>query len=114
MQVGALLIGYHAPDAPGLKFAGRVGTGFNRETHRFLVPLLEKYRQTGNPFTEKAGHRNVRFTVPKLVAEVAFRRWPEGGNVQQASFEGIRSDLSARDVTRARKGSSDESREENR
>ena len=35
-----------------------------------------------------------------LVAEVEYRRWPEGGLMQQASFKGFRTDKDARDVVK--------------
>jgi bifunctional non-homologous end joining protein LigD len=97
-EIGALLLGYYTPESLGLQLAGRVGTGFDRQTHRKLVSLLERRASERSPFADKVGSRNVRFVEPTLVAEVDYRRWPEGGHLQQASFQGIRDDVPARDV----------------
>ena len=37
---------------------------------------------------------------PVLVAEVEYRRWPEGGLVQQGAFKGLRPDKEAEDVVK--------------
>jgi bifunctional non-homologous end joining protein LigD len=48
----------------------------------------------------------VIFVNPQLVAEVEYRRWPEGGQIQQASFKGIRTDKTAREVVKEGQGCS--------
>jgi bifunctional non-homologous end joining protein LigD len=39
---------------------------------------------------------------PELVAEIAFAEWTPDGHVRHASFQGLRADKAARDVTRER------------
>src|SRR5262252_8789138 len=45
---GSVLVGYHSPD--GLKFAGRVGTGFSEKTLANLCAKFQKLRQSDCPF----------------------------------------------------------------
>ncbi|MFP4054612.1 MAG: non-homologous end-joining DNA ligase [Phycisphaerae bacterium] len=97
-QVGSLLLGYYHPDRLGLQYAGRVGTGFDAETHQRLASLLEQHPREESPFEGRVGGRSARFVEPIFVAAVDYRRWPAGGNLQQASFQGLRADVSAHDV----------------
>ncbi len=97
-QVGSLLLGYFDEAVHGLRFVGRVGTGFNAVTHEKLVSLLQKHGRPESPFAGRAGKASTRFVAPKLVAEVAYRRWPEGGMVQQATFLGLRNDVQPQEI----------------
>jgi ATP-dependent DNA ligase len=98
-RLGALLVGHY--DDKSLRYAGKVGTGYDRRTldllHRRLVPL---HRQT-SPFS--AGlvpTRDVQWVAPKLVAEVGFSEWTSAGLLRHPRFLGLRDDKSARDVRR--------------
>lgn len=97
-QIGALLLGYYPPGARRLRFAGRVGTGFSSETHRLLVGKLRRLPRGTSPFDGPAGGRSARYVTPRLVAQVAYRRWPAGAQLQQASFHGLREDKEPRSV----------------
>jgi bifunctional non-homologous end joining protein LigD len=102
-RVGSLLLGYYDCHGGGLHFAGAVGTGLSDATHAALVPLLRRRAQAGSPFVERdvtAGRAGARFVRPRLVAEVEYRRWPDGGLVQHAAFHGLRSDKDPRNVVR--------------
>ena len=103
-QVGALLLGYYDPDTLGLRYAGRVGTGFDAHMHEMLVPLLVARERKESPFSEDISERGTRFLDPKLVADVEYRRWPLDGHLQQASFMGLRDDVAARNVVIERGG----------
>ena len=104
-RVGSLLLGYYdcprRGAKPAFRYAGAVGTGFSDLTHARLVPQLRAVEQAICPFTDalprKAG---VRFTSPKLVAEIQYRRWPAGGSIQQASFKGLRTDKRPEEVVK--------------
>ncbi len=109
-RIGALLMGYHAGSRDqvsttrdtGLVFAGRVGTGFSDAMHEVLLERLERLRRDESPFGEVVGKETTRFVEPRLVAQIRYRRWPEGQRLQQASFVGLRDDIAPRDVIRER------------
>jgi bifunctional non-homologous end joining protein LigD len=100
-RLGALLVGYYEGDA--LRYAGKVGTGYDRSSledlHRRLVPL---HRPT-SPFSEgpsPAGARDTQWVAPKLVAQVGFSEWTNAGLLRHPRFLGLRHDKSAREVRR--------------
>ena len=104
-RVGTLLVGYYDCDGK-LHFAGGVGTGFNAELHASITSKLIPLRISSSPFVERVAKKDVIFVNPQLVAEVEYRRWPEGGQIQQASFKGIRTDKTAREVVKEGQGCS--------
>jgi bifunctional non-homologous end joining protein LigD len=98
-RLGALMVGYY--DGRALRYAGKVGTGYDRRTledlHRRLVPL---HRPT-SPFSEgptPAGE--IQWVEPKLVGEVGFSEWTSAGLLRHPRFLGLRSDKPARQVRR--------------
>jgi bifunctional non-homologous end joining protein LigD len=50
--------------------------------------------------------RHAHWVEPKLVGEVAFTEWTDGGHVRHGSFQGFREDKRASDVVRERAASS--------
>ena len=107
-RVGSLLIGYYdCPtdgSEPRLHFAGGVGTGYTAALHADLTRKLRQRRSDTNPFADAVPKKDVVFVRPDLVAEVEFRRWPQGGMVHQASFKGLRIDKEARQVVKEGQG----------
>jgi bifunctional non-homologous end joining protein LigD len=97
-QVAALLLGFYPSGGRRLRFAGRVGTGFTSETHRMLIAKLRRLARASSPFDGRSGGRTARYVTPRLVAQVAYRRWPAGAQLQQASFLGLRDDKAPREV----------------
>jgi bifunctional non-homologous end joining protein LigD len=107
--VGALQVGYYDCDGK-LRYAGGVGTGF---THSILADLgkrLAQKRSTTSPFADRVPRRGVYWVKPELIAEIEFRRWPQGGMLQQAAFKGLRFDKNPRDVVREYRACIPESR----
>jgi bifunctional non-homologous end joining protein LigD len=101
--IGALLIGYYRPGAPGeLIFAGKVGTGFTQRLALDLRARLEELEQPTSPFAKPPPGwlgKNAHWVRPELVAEVAFTEWTDEGKIRHPSFQGLRADKRAREVT---------------
>ena len=103
-RIGTMLLGYYGGDGK-LHYAGHVGTGLSGAHHAPLVRQFEKLAASSSPFVEnlpvarRGGMKN-HFLKPQLVAEVEYRRWPQGGMVQQASFKGLRRDKPAKQVVK--------------
>jgi len=98
-HVGALLTGYY-DNAGKLRYAGSVGTGFTARTHADLVKRFAQHARATQPFADKLPKKGMLWLDPVLVAEVEYRRWPQGGLLQQGAFKGLRSDKKAREVVR--------------
>lgn len=102
---GALLLGLHDRDSDELRYAGKVGTGFNETTLKSILaqlkPLQVKTAAVVNPpsgFEAKGVH----WLKPKLLAEVAFAQMTKDGSVRHAVFHGLRDDKPAKDITEER------------
>ena len=96
---GALLIGYF--DDGKLRFAGKVGTGFDTRMLIDLHKRLKAIEVETNPFANGDGkERDVHFVEPRLVAEIAFAEWTQNHQLRQPRFEGLREDKKARQVKR--------------
>ena len=96
---GALLVGYH--DGEQLRYAGKVGTGYNAELLRDLTRRLEKIERSTSPFAGPAPVRkNVHWVTPKLVAQVGFAEWTTDGKLRHPRFVGLREDKDPKSVVR--------------
>jgi bifunctional non-homologous end joining protein LigD len=109
-QLGALLVGYHDTDgSQGLRYAGRVGTGFDEPELRRLAGELAARSRRGSPFAERGVQppREARFVEPELVAEIEFSRWTRDRILRHSSYQGLRTDKPAEEVTLEREGGGD-------
>ncbi|MGN6378267.1 MAG: DNA ligase D [Gaiellales bacterium] len=97
-EIGALLVG--VMDADGLRYAGRVGTGFTDAALRELRAELEPLERPDSPFAGRQPPRGGRFCEPNLVCEVEFTEWTRDGQLRHPSFKGLRTDKSAAEVVR--------------
>jgi len=99
---GALLLGLHDADSGELRYAGKVGTGFNETTlksiYQQLLPLETKKAAVVNPPTGYEA-KGVHWLKPTLLAEVAFAEMTKEGSVRHAVFHGLRNDKPAKDIT---------------
>ncbi|MGX9190164.1 DNA ligase D [Stenotrophomonas sp. Ker107b] len=100
---GSLLMA--APDKGGLRYVGRVGTGFDdaalRALTKQLTPLTVKDAVVELPAHVPFTARSVHWVRPVLVAEVAFRGWAKEGLLRQASFKRLREDKQPKDLVAA-------------
>ena len=97
-ELGALLLGYYADGE--LRYAGKVGTGFDRATLRDLAKRLAPRRRERSPFVDEIRERDVTWVQPKLVCEVGFTEWTRDGRLRHPRFLGLREDKAAKDVVR--------------
>ncbi|MDX3983660.1 MAG: DNA ligase D [Achromobacter sp.] len=98
--LGALLLAVHEDDG-SLRYAGKVGTGFDTQgllaLHKQLAAL-----QTDKKTVSGAQASGVQWVKPELVAEVSFSEWTSGGHIRHSVFRGLRQDKPARQITRER------------
>ncbi|MGI4840290.1 MAG: DNA ligase D [Janthinobacterium lividum] len=99
---GALLLGLHDKDSGELRYAGKVGTGFNESTLRTIYAQLQPLE------TDKAAVVNppkgyeakgVHWLRPELLAEVAYAEITADGSVRHSVFQGLRNDKPAESIT---------------
>jgi bifunctional non-homologous end joining protein LigD len=98
---GSVLLGYYEGDT--LRYAGAVGTGFDRRLLDSLQAEFNRLATDTCPFEPPPPapvRRTARWVRPELVCEVAFAEWTFDGVVRQASFLGLRDDKEARQVVR--------------
>jgi len=101
-ELGALLLGHY--DDGALRYAGKVGTGFDRETLRDLGARLRALRRDDPPFADAGSirERDVTWVEPELVAQIGFTEWTGAGRLRHPRFLGLRDDKPARAVVRER------------
>ncbi|MFW6209992.1 MAG: non-homologous end-joining DNA ligase, partial [Patescibacteria group bacterium] len=95
---GALLVGYY--EAGALRYAGKVGTGFDEETLRYLYDLFQEYTRSTSPFADPTGEQRVTWLSPKFVAEIGFTEWTHEGKLRHPRFKGLRQDKRPKEVSK--------------
>ncbi|MGQ5656471.1 non-homologous end-joining DNA ligase [Streptomyces sp. NPDC003631] len=95
---GALLLGHH--EGGRLRYAGKVGTGFDRHTLLRLRAWLDAPAATASPFADPVRERNTHWVRPELVAQIGFTEWTKDGMLRHPRFLGLRDDKSASEVVR--------------
>ena len=99
--IGSLLMGI--PGADGLRFAGKVGTGFTERDLANLKKTLAPLRTDTSPFSPplpRAETRGVTFVEPVLVGEVRYSEWTPDDRLRQTSWRGLRPDKEPSEVVR--------------
>ncbi len=88
---GSLLIGYYKSGE--LKYAGKVGTGFNDKLLHDLGNSMKKIIIDQTPFKkENIKVKNLNWIKPELVCEVEFTEWTDDGRLRHPAFKGLRRD----------------------
>jgi len=96
----SLLVGVREGD--GLRYLGRVGTGYSQPLLKTLLPALKSAAAERSPFAGKSaprGGRDIHWLKPVLVAELEHGGYTESGSLRQAAFKGLRDDKTAAEVT---------------
>ena len=97
--IGSLLLG--VPTEEGLRYVGRVGTGFGeRDLADIRSRLIRLVRKT-TPFSDipSTDAHGAVWVRPTLVAEVEFAEWTATGRLRQPSWRGWRPDKAPGDIS---------------
>lgn len=97
-HLGAILVGYYEGDR--LRYAGKVGTGFDQRTLERLAGELRRRKRATSPFATGDPPRDANWVEPDLVAEIGFAEWTRDGKLRQPRYQGLRDDKPAREVVR--------------
>ncbi|MFT4210363.1 MAG: ATP-dependent DNA ligase [Microbacterium sp.] len=97
---GSLLLGLPGPD--GLRYIGRVGTGFDDRTLATLLRRLQPLRTAESPFVDvpDADARDALWVEPRLVGEVEYGEFTPGGILRHSRWRGLRPDKDPAEVVR--------------
>jgi bifunctional non-homologous end joining protein LigD len=99
--IGSLLMGI--PTGGGLRFAGRVGTGFTERDLANLKKTLAPLHTDQSPFDPplpRSEARGVTYVEPVLVGEVRYSEWTPDDRLRQSSWRGLRPDKKPSEVVR--------------
>ncbi len=120
-QLGALLMGYYEDEDEDegegegrgngkgegdegkgrvLRYAGRVGTGFDESELEHLAKQLADRRRRSSLFSKRGVQppSGAHFVDPELVAEIEFSHWTRQRILRHSSYKGLRSDKPAEQV----------------
>ncbi len=99
---GALLVGYY--DDGELRYAGKVGTGFDEESLKQMARMLKAKERKTSPFSrtdsEDLPKAGVHWVTPNLVGQFAFTEWTRTGKLRHPRFMGLRRDKDPKHVVR--------------
>jgi bifunctional non-homologous end joining protein LigD len=98
LHLGAILVGYY--EHGRLRYAGKVGTGFDQRTLEQLGGELRRRERDTSPFAGGGAPRSAHWAEPELVAEIGFAEWTRDGKLRQPRYQGLRDDKPAQEVVR--------------
>ena len=96
--VGSLLLGI--PTADGLRYIGRVGSGFNDRQLDEIQAMLDRLARKTSPLIDvpREDARDAHWVTPSLVGEVTYGELTEPGRLRHPVWRGLRPDKSADEV----------------
>lgn len=97
-EVGSLLLAIR--EGRELRYAGKVGTGFNNTQRRELREMLEKDRVDKPAVKGAPRMRDAVWARPRHVGEVRFTEWTADGKLRHPSFLGLRVDKSVEEIVK--------------
>jgi bifunctional non-homologous end joining protein LigD len=97
-DIGSLHLAVNEDGA--LRYAGKVGTGFNAKMRTWLREELGKDVVPASPAKDTPRIRDATWVRPRLVAQVAFTEWTSDHRLRHPSFLGLREDKGVKDVVR--------------
>jgi bifunctional non-homologous end joining protein LigD len=97
-RLGALVVGFYDDDGE-LRYAGRVGSGFDERELTRVGRLLEERARDDSPFTGRQPPRETRFVEPDLVAVVDYSDLTSSRTLRHPRYKGLRDDVAPTDVT---------------
>jgi bifunctional non-homologous end joining protein LigD len=87
----SLILGVH--DKGELRYAGKVGTGFNTDELFRLIEIMRPLEQvTATVKAPRAEVRGAHWLKPRLVAEIAYTEMTNEGTLRHPSYLGLRED----------------------
>jgi DNA ligase D-like protein (predicted ligase) len=102
---GALLVGYYEDGT--LRYAGKVGTGFDQRTLADLGARMRELERDRPPFADVHPiPKGTHWIEPRLVGQFAFSEWTRDGRLRHPRYLGLRDDKRPREVVRERPRSS--------
>jgi bifunctional non-homologous end joining protein LigD len=98
---GALLVGYY--EEGELRYAGKVGTGFDQRTLSDLGEQMRKLERPDPPFADVHPiPKRTHWIEPQLVGQFAFSEWTRDGRLRHPRYLGLRNDKPPGEVVRER------------
>lgn len=95
---GALLVGYY--QGGPLRYAGKVGTGYDERTLRALRARMDSLERDSSPFQDRVREKGAHWIEPELVVQVGFTEWTPDGMLRHPRYQGERTDKPAEDVVK--------------
>jgi bifunctional non-homologous end joining protein LigD len=96
--IGSLLLAIH-DEAGDLRYAGKVGAGFDTDTLGMIEKKLKALAADKTPLRDKPSEARGRWVQPTLVAEVSFGEWTPDGRIRHSVFHGLREDKPSSAIT---------------
>ncbi len=93
---GALVLGIY--EKGQFRYAGLVGTGFNRASLRDVMRKLEPLVTNKCPLISPPKGVKATWVQPKILCEISFAEWTKDGSMRHPVFLGTREDKKAEEV----------------